>query len=408
MRKVFFIFLVLLTTSRLHAQVQQGRVKTIGRPNKAGVSLGGVTVRVSGHFNTVVTTTEGMFSFPVTEQRFRFSRISKKGYELADHDFLHYVFGYSPETPLTVAMVSKDELAREREAIEESTRSKLSERFQHENAILERKLEIMQISEEDYRKQLLALHEKYDNIDTLVSALSDKYARTDYDNIDSLRLLINLHIERGELECAQQLILSKGNLDQRLRGLEETRRIRIQMQQHEEKQQKDLANDFFQLYNIARSRQQLDSAYIFMEKRYFTDTTQVKYLTDLAFCYFPSWKFPVEERRMRQERHSSYLLKLYDIIQYQDVSSILGITPLIAKARIEGEIGWFYHYLDNDEKAIEYYKKQLQTIINGELKSEYEPLENLGDIYLSQKNYGHALSAYKEALGPKNQFFGYA
>lgn len=398
MKKVLLSAAMVLTSLCLFSQVQQGRVKTIGRPNKTGVSLSGVTIRVSGDLNAVVTNSEGNFSFPVKQKRFRFSRVSKKGYELADRDFLHYDFGYSREAPITVAMVSKEELAREREEIEDSTRRKLSNRFQSENAILERKLECLQISEVDYRNQLLALHEKYDNIDTLVSILSDRYARTDYDNIDSLRLLINMHIERGELERAQQLILSKGNLDQRFEQLEETRRLRIQTRQQEEKQQKDLANDLFQLYNIAMSRQQYDSAYIYMEKRYFTDTIQVRYLIDLANRYSLILHFPVEERHMREHTHLSYLQRLYNIAQNRDISDILGITPLEAKANMEGKIGQFYRRMNNAEKAIGFFKMQLQTIIDGNLKSEYVPLQYLGDIYQSQKDYGHALSTYQEAL----------
>ena len=95
MKRGIITYLLLLMSAALLGQTQQGRVKTIGRPNKAGLSLSGVTVRVSGDVNTVVTNTEGGFSFPLRKQRFRFSRISKKGYELADMDFLHYEFGFS-------------------------------------------------------------------------------------------------------------------------------------------------------------------------------------------------------------------------------------------------------------------------------------------------------------------------
>lgn len=217
------------------AQTQQGYVKTIGRPGWAGSSLDGVVVRISGNINDALSNAEGKFSFPVREKRFRFSRISKKGYELADKDFLHYYHGYTPHSPITIALVSRAELQKEREIIEKQVQKKLEARFQKENAILEKKLEKNQLTTDVFNKQLLALHEKYDNIDTLVSILSERYARTDYDNIDSLRLLINQYIKDGELERAQQLIKSKGDKELRLKKAEEKTRLGLQMQMEGER-----------------------------------------------------------------------------------------------------------------------------------------------------------------------------
>ena len=237
-KRTVFLLASIVVTFVMLAQTQQGYVKTIGRPNSPGTSLSGVTVRVSGNLNAVITNQQGVFSFPIKDLRFKFSRVSKNGYELADHDFLHYDFGVSPNVPITVAMVSKEELQKERDIIEEQTRQKLTKRFEEQNAILEQKLERKDISEEEFKNQLLALKDKFDNIDTLVSVLSDRYARTDYDNIDSTRLAINQHIENGELEYAQQLILSKGNIDERIRKLGE-RRILISGLQQEEKKLKE-------------------------------------------------------------------------------------------------------------------------------------------------------------------------
>ena len=297
MRRVLILSIILLLVADTFAQIQKVYVKTIGRPNSPGVALGGVTVRISGNVNTVVTNQQGTFSFPLKEQRFKFSRVDKKGYELADLDLLHSFFGYSPQTPVTIAMISREELRKEKDAIEEKVRNQIALRIQKQNAILEQKLEKRQLSEEECRRQMLALQDKFDNLDTLVSALSDRYARTDYDNIDSIRLVINSYIENGELERAQQMILSKGGgLEKRSRELEETRRLRLQTQQREEELQKDLAEDLYQLYDIAKAKNKLDSAYIYLEQRYYTDTTQVNYLSDLVWNKLPTLQFPKIER----------------------------------------------------------------------------------------------------------------
>lgn len=398
MRRIVILSIILLLVVDTFAQIQQGYVKTIGRPNRPGISLDGVVVRISGNINDILSNSEGKFSFPIREKIFKFSRISKKGYELADHDFLNRKYGYTPGAPVTIVLVSKAELQKERDIIEDSIRNKISTRFQRENAVLERKLERMQLSEGEFEKQLLALKEKYDNIDTLVSTLSERYARTDYDNIDSLRLLINNYIENGDLERAQQLIFSKGSLAEREKELEETRKLRLQTQQHEEELQKDLAEDLYQLCKIAWNRQQYDSAYIYMEKRYFTDTTQVKYLYDIASMYFPRVFFPDDERIQRERNHESYIFKLYDRNTIRNLASFFSEDSLYTKACIEGIIGNYYNSIEKEEKAILFYNKMYQTVIDGKLDFGYTPLLSIGNIYQYRKEYNLALEEYQKAL----------
>lgn len=405
MNKWLALFMMMLVALRAFPQVQQGYVKTIGRPNVSGSYLGGgVTVRVSGNINTLVSGQNGSFSFPIKEQRFRFSRVSKKGYEIADHDFYHYDFHFSPNVPIIVAMVSKEQLQKERDAIEEQVRNKLELRFQEKNAILERKLERNMLAEEDFKRQILALHEERDNIDTLVSILSDRYARTDYDHIDSTKLVINQCIENGELERAQQIIMSKGSIEERTEELENTRKLRLQVQERETKLQKDLADDLFQLYEIACTNHKYDSAYVYLEKRYLTDTTSVKFLYDLTRPTL--WaKGEIGKKDERIVRQESYLLKLHDKVSHQELASQLGLDIYQAMSKLEDELGEFYHSSGNDEKALPYFEKMLQTMRNGNLGHEYVPLQKMGNVYMAQNAYEKSLSAYQEALKYRSSLF---
>lgn len=369
------------------AQTQQGYVKTIGRPGRAGSSLDGVVVRISGNINDALSNSEGKFSFPVREKRFRFSRISKKGYELADKDFLHYYHGYTPHSPITIALVSRAELQKEREIIEKQVQKKLEARFQKENAILEKKLERNQLTTDVFNKQLLALHEKYDNIDTLVSILSERYARTDYDNIDSLRLLINQYIKDGELERAQQLIKSKGDKELRLKKAEEKTRLGLQMQMEGERERKDVAEDYYSEYEISMNQGKYDSAYVCLENRYGVDTTHVNYLEDLALFEFKSEFFPIEERKQREKKHEHYLLKLYNLLKHTEV-------PQIKKADVEYGIGKFYRHQANYNEALKYYGESLKTLNKGEDKIISKAI---GDIYYAMGEKEHALKEYLAA-----------
>lgn len=61
LRQLSFIVLF-LTTLSLQAQTQQGYVKTLGRPNQKGVALNGVSIRVRGGHNAVLSKDKGFFS----------------------------------------------------------------------------------------------------------------------------------------------------------------------------------------------------------------------------------------------------------------------------------------------------------------------------------------------------------
>ncbi len=67
MKKILLFLLVYTTlTLSLCAQTQQGYVKTIGKPGKKGVALSGVTVRVKGGHNAVVSRGDGTFSMQLS------------------------------------------------------------------------------------------------------------------------------------------------------------------------------------------------------------------------------------------------------------------------------------------------------------------------------------------------------
>lgn len=51
--------------------------------------------------------------------------------------------------------------------------------------------------------------------EVLIAAMSDHYARTDYNKLDSLNAVINECIINGELETADSLINTKGDVKKR-------------------------------------------------------------------------------------------------------------------------------------------------------------------------------------------------
>ena len=68
------------------AQTQQGYVKTLGRPNKKGEALSGVSVRVKGEHNAALSKSDGTFSMLMTGKKngdaYSLQQVQKTDYEL--------------------------------------------------------------------------------------------------------------------------------------------------------------------------------------------------------------------------------------------------------------------------------------------------------------------------------------
>ena len=84
-----FISLILISAI-ISAQTQLGYVKTLGRPNKPGVALSGVSVRVVGGHNAVLSGQDGKFEMLLSGKKlgdaYSLQQVHKSGYDLKDKD----------------------------------------------------------------------------------------------------------------------------------------------------------------------------------------------------------------------------------------------------------------------------------------------------------------------------------
>ena len=192
------------------AQTQQGYIKTIGRPDKPGVVLGNVVVQAKGMFNPVTSDESGAFSITVPGKNdgdpIVFLRIQKNGYELKDKDFVGRQHVCSSRVPLIIQMVDVKQLAADKRRIEDNAYRVAEENYQKKLTELEAQKEEGEITAEKYRQELSSLQEKYDKYLSLVGDMADRYARTDYDQLDSIDYQINVCIENGEFDKADSLI----------------------------------------------------------------------------------------------------------------------------------------------------------------------------------------------------------
>lgn len=192
------------------AQTQLGYVKTQGRPNKPGVPLVNVTIRMKGLMNAVISGADGKFSvlFPGKKNgdAIFLASIIKTGYELIDSDMKGRPLVFNTNVPIEIVMVSSAELEANRKRISENAYRKAEENFQRKLKQLEQQKAESEITLEKYRQEYQELIDRYEKYKDLIAGMADRYARTDYDHLDSIDREINICIEEGELEKADSLI----------------------------------------------------------------------------------------------------------------------------------------------------------------------------------------------------------
>lgn len=211
MKKISIALSFLLFSMELSAQtMQRGVVKTIGRPDKAGVPLSNVVIRFRGMVNQVLSKGDGTFSVVSPDKKegdaIVLQSVQKNGYELKDPGLIGRQQVFSLKVPIVILMVDSRQLERDKKRIEDNAYRVAEQNYQKKLAALNKQKVANEITAEKYRQQLIDLKDKFDKYRSLIGDMADRYARTDYDQLDSTDREINICIENGELDKADSLI----------------------------------------------------------------------------------------------------------------------------------------------------------------------------------------------------------
>ena len=208
--RILSIISVIMLALPLSAQVQQGYVKTLGRPGAPGKPLQGVTVRVRGVMNALVSDANGSFKIQATGKKdgdaIIINSVRKNGYELKDKGIVGRSLVFSSRVPIQLVMVSSAQLAADKKRIEDKAYKVAETNYKKKLAALDKQKKQNELSAKDYEAQLQELEARYENYMALVGDMAERYALTDYDELDSIDAQINTCIENGELEKADSLI----------------------------------------------------------------------------------------------------------------------------------------------------------------------------------------------------------
>ena len=301
MRKTTTLLLLLtLLWQCLPAQTQQGHVRTLGRPDKKSKALKGVTIRVKGEHNPVISDSVGSFSLMLPGLKngdaYTLQQVQKSGYELNETSLIGQQQAFSTKVPLEIVMVSLKQLQADKQRIENNAYKVAEKNYNAKLKQLEEQISNHSISNEQFQEEQKALQEKFERYQTLIDGLADHYAHTDFELLDENEREINLCIENGDLERADSLIHRLFDpLDVLQRNMDALSKIDKQIVQakgmidkaNEDmervlKQQAKDAEHLYQLYTIALARYDDDKAQYYIETRAALDTTNGQWQTDAA------------------------------------------------------------------------------------------------------------------------------
>ena len=203
-------FVMLLAPLAAEAQQVQGYVKTIGRPGKPGAPVPNTTIRWKGTVNSTVSGKDGRFTSTMPGKKdgdaIVLQSVNKQGYELQDKGIIGRPLVFSTTVPIVITMVSTAQLQADKHRIEQNAYQIAERNYKKIISQLNKEVEEKKITAEEYHQQLVDLQNKYEAYQSLIGDMADRYARTDYDQLDSVDYQINLCIENGELERADSLI----------------------------------------------------------------------------------------------------------------------------------------------------------------------------------------------------------
>ena len=413
MRIKLLTFILLCCCATAFAQTQQGYVKTLGRPEKKGEALGGVTVRVKGEHNPVVSKQDGTFSLLLADKKngdaYALQQVKKNGYELNEKDIIGRQFAFSDKVPLTIVMVSTEQLQADKQRIENNAYKTAEKNYKAKYNLLEKQLSDNEISTDQYQKEIQDLQNKFEKYQSLIDGLAEHYAHTDYDELDEKDREINLCIENGDLERADSLIQTLfdpiGVLERNMEALasieQQIDQARSIIDQANEdmaavlKQQEKDAEYLFQLYTIALARFDNEKALQYIETRAALDTTNLQWQLQAG-------KFIDEYIADYQKALSYYQLALRSAFkQYGEHSEWAAI--------LYNNIGLIYSRKSNNDKALEYYDNAMtihKSLTEESLFDVALTYNNLGALYHDQGEYDKALKYYNKALDTKKAIHG--
>ena len=280
MRRFFLFCILVVVFISTIAQTQHGFVRTITRPNRPGVGIDSVLIKVKD-YTRIRSHSKGKFSLELPGykegQGYELENVFKPGYELKNSGDLKE-YGYSSTVPLVIDMYSvKDKNAEQRE-IYNRIYEKLSSNFENKYEKLLEELENAQSDKALIKKELADLQQRFNDTKCLIEKIASRCASIDYDKISTFEKELQQCIESGNISGAVSLINDEGGINA------------IVEDARQSQQEAAVAKDILEvsIWKVERAINSLYAMYIdaLSNFDYPSATTYMKEIADLDTCNF--------------------------------------------------------------------------------------------------------------------------
>lgn len=453
MKQILFVILAVVCAGAF-AQTQQGVVKTRGRMVNGslvpGQRLSGATITLSLG-NALVTGNQGTFSFSVPASK-SFSLVSarKQGYVLADPEYTRRSFTYSARNPFYVVLEDESQRQADINAATRKVRKTLTRQLEKREEEIEALKEQNKLTEKEYQARLQQLYDNQSKSEQLVKEMAERYASTDYDQLDDFNRQVQMCIEEGELQKADSLIRSKGDMAQRVAEYHNTvaanRKVREELEQSERgaaKTYEDLSQDLYRRHEIFMQQLNQDSALYCLKIRADLDTTNVRAVWDYARLCYAQRKFKESEQyfhiclRAVESKNDMFMTastqralgglyylvrnfagsEKYYALSLENFEKLSRLKPDAYReelARTYNNLGTLYHKRSDYASAEKYFKSALdiyQQLATQPTDSYRAGLalsqSNLGNLYRAKKDYTRSEEYFKQSLTLREELFSH-
>lgn len=222
MKKLFLLTVAIMAFLASFADSQKGYVRTKGRRAANGTIIQGqrladVSIEVDGK-GTFLSKDKGVFVLSVPRV-FKLSRIQKKGYSLHDPADILKTHTCNPED-LVIVLDVPSQNAEDKLAIQEKRYRQLDAKYKKLAAELNEQKERNAIDRQKYREEMQRLFLEQEEEERLVEDLAERYSQIDFEALDEFELKFSNYLLDGDIEKADSLLKTKGNVNEAMARLE--------------------------------------------------------------------------------------------------------------------------------------------------------------------------------------------
>lgn len=353
MKLFIYIFFTLMTLSvQAKTYTQQGIIKTKGRmlndgSVEPGTTLPATFVTIRGG-NTWESDSNGKISFPVDKDSpFYIQKVQKSGYILTDYDLLSRALKYSNSTPIYITLEKQGDKTADELAAAQKIRRTLNNKLLAQKREADSLLAANKIAEDEYRSLLQKLLENQTAAEMLVKSMSEEYAKIDFDQVDDFNRRISSMILNGELQEADSLLSTRGDLNKDITRLNIHRKanddIRYRLKKREDaayRKMMDIADRCHKKAQIHQLRFEHDSVVYYLSLRAKLDTLNIQ------------WQRAVASHIADYQSDYDKAISVYN--KALEISKKHKGENHRSTGEIYNDIGIVYRRAGNSKKALEY------------------------------------------------------